>query len=152
VARGLSWQGAEFSTDVAVLDTNFRAIYDAAVAFMVELREALDEACQRTKTKKAKRSYWGLHVRFFKELCVAAKVGRDQEVHDEKTEIVRCIAEKRGARQTNKEFRCSSQHELHRNRNIYLMINHLLLLRPFFGRCHALLKCLQLPCRAAWPW
>jgi len=76
VARGLSWQGAEFSTDVALLDTAFRAIYDAAVAFMVELRGALEEACQRTKSKKAKRSYWGLHVRFFKELCVAAKVKR----------------------------------------------------------------------------
>lgn len=76
VARGLSWQGAEFSTNVALLDASFRAIYDAAVAFMVELRGALDEACQRTKSKKAKRSYWGLHVRFFKELCVAAKVKR----------------------------------------------------------------------------
>ena len=27
-----------------------------------------------TKSKQARRSYWGLHVRFFKELCVAAKV------------------------------------------------------------------------------
>jgi len=83
VARGLSWQGADFATEVAPLSPAFALCYDAACAFMVKLRAELDAACRRTGAKQAKRSYWGLHVRFFKELCVAAKVrgaqrGRDQ--------------------------------------------------------------------------
>ena len=42
-ARGLSWAGADFSTDVVPLGPAFATTYDAAVAFMVGLRKALDQ-------------------------------------------------------------------------------------------------------------
>lgn len=74
VARGLSWAGAEFTTDVAELSRDFTLVYNNAASLMAELREALSEACGRTGSKQALKSYWGMHIRFFKELCIAAKV------------------------------------------------------------------------------
>lgn len=52
VSRGLSWKGAEFSTDVAPLSHEFAGLYDQAAAFMGNLRQALKEACNRTNTKQ----------------------------------------------------------------------------------------------------
>lgn len=74
VSRNLNWAGAEFVNDVAPLSIEFKMIYDSLTVFMKKLRDNVKIACARTGTKQAGRSYWGLHVRVFKELCVAAKV------------------------------------------------------------------------------
>lgn len=74
LSRNLNWAGAEFVSDVAPLSNEFKAIYDSTTEFMKKLREHTKLACARTGTKQAARSYWSLHVRVFKELCVAAKV------------------------------------------------------------------------------
>ena len=76
VSRGLSWTGADFATTEVALDDDARAIYDRAAAWWSRLRQRLNEAEARTGDKRASRMYWGCHQRFFRELCVALKVGR----------------------------------------------------------------------------
>jgi hypothetical protein len=74
VSRNLSWTGAEFLNDIAPLTDEFKSMYDSLTVFMKKLRDTIKIAAAKTGMKQAARSYWSMHVRVFKELCVAAKV------------------------------------------------------------------------------
>ena len=73
VARGLSWTDATFETVVAPLSDSLRHAYDKAAGFLKTLRRAVEEAGAKVGVN-AMNSYWSMHLRFCKELMVAAKV------------------------------------------------------------------------------
>ena len=73
VARGLSWTDATFETVVVPLSDSLRHAYDQAAGFLRRLRRAVEKAgC--VVGVNAMNSYWSMHLRFCKELMVAAKV------------------------------------------------------------------------------
>ena len=73
VARGLSWTDATFETVVAPLSDSLRHAYDKAAGFLKTLRRAVARAGDVVGVN-AMNSYWSMHLRFCKELMVAAKV------------------------------------------------------------------------------
>ena len=73
VARGLSWTDATFETVVAPLSDSLRHAYDQAAGFLTTLRRAVERAGDVVGVN-AMNSYWSMHLRFCKELMVAAKV------------------------------------------------------------------------------
>ena len=77
LSRGLSYRDAEFELATAPLTAEQRAGFDAACHFWTDrLLPELEAAIQRTKTPAGQltRAYWSAHQRFFKQLCVCAKV------------------------------------------------------------------------------
>jgi hypothetical protein len=79
VSRGLSYEGAEFVSENLEMDIKQRADYDTAVDFWLDLKEAVDRAVGLTHLDGAKdtqiyKQYWSAHQRFFKQMCVAAKI------------------------------------------------------------------------------
>ena len=79
LARQLSFKGVSFRTDEVKLKTDFVSIYNACVKLWRDTRIAFQEALAllklRNKTDtKAWSLFWSAHQRFFKHLCLAAKV------------------------------------------------------------------------------
>lgn len=77
VCRGLSYTDAEFELVQSQLSTEQRKLFDRAATFWSDrLLPAVLAAAQRTGAAAGvlTRAYWGVHQRFFKQLCVALKV------------------------------------------------------------------------------
>ena len=77
LSRGLSYKDAEFMLDVAPLTSAQRAEFDAAALFWSQrLLPELESAIERSGHQAGliTRQYWSAHQRFFKQLCVCAKV------------------------------------------------------------------------------
>ena len=92
ISRGLSWSGAEFETVVrpclslyfvrvkvwclqeTPLPHGFESMYNSVTEFMKKLQNELIAATALVDEPSPMRVYWGMHIRFFKELCIAAKV------------------------------------------------------------------------------
>jgi hypothetical protein len=77
VARTLAWDGAEFETmEVKLRDAQIEA-YDAAVDWWYTTKRNIQVALEHMQTPAPKtlwRAYWSAHQRFFKELCICAKL------------------------------------------------------------------------------
>ncbi|XP_028064644.1 protein FORGETTER 1-like isoform X3 [Camellia sinensis] len=77
VCRTLSYKGAEFETVEVPLDAKMMDMYNKAAEFWAELRVELLSASEFLIDKKPNplwRLYWASHQRFFKHMCMSAKV------------------------------------------------------------------------------
>ena len=77
VARTLAWDGAEFETMEVKLREEQIEAYDAAVDWWYMTKRNIQVALEHMQTPAPKtlwRAYWSAHQRFFKELCICAKL------------------------------------------------------------------------------
>ncbi|XP_037076560.1 protein strawberry notch homolog 1-like [Pollicipes pollicipes] len=79
MARQLSFHGTSFRIDEVMLTPEFTKMYDESVQLWVEAREKFQRAAELIDAEKTlKKSMWGqfwsAHQRFFKYLCIGAKV------------------------------------------------------------------------------
>lgn len=75
LARTLSWDGAEFQTLEVNLTRDQISMYDAAVDWWNHAKAQLEMAIDKVGAPKLLwRAYWAAHQRFFKELCICAKI------------------------------------------------------------------------------
>lgn len=81
IARQLSFKGVSFEIDEIELSEEFVKLYDDCVELWEDAREKFHRALEMMEEDpKKKKHYWGQfwssHQRFFKYLCIAAKVDR----------------------------------------------------------------------------
>lgn len=79
IARQLSFAGVTFRIEEVALGDRFISTYNKAVRLWIEARRMFAEAAQLmdadARVKKTMwGQFWGAHQRFFKYLCIAAKV------------------------------------------------------------------------------
>ncbi|KAL6567599.1 udp-glycosyltransferase [Orobanche gracilis] len=79
VCRTLSYKGAEFEVVEVPLDANMMHMYGKAAEFWAELRMELLSAStffadERPNSSQVWRLYWANHQRFFRHMCMSAKV------------------------------------------------------------------------------
>uniref|UniRef100_A0A1I8EFT4 Uncharacterized protein n=1 Tax=Wuchereria bancrofti TaxID=6293 RepID=A0A1I8EFT4_WUCBA len=79
LARQLSFRGVSFRVEEVPLSADFVEVYDASVKIWLECRRqfqaALTRHCiGRTQVKLVWGQFWAAHQRFFKYICIGAKV------------------------------------------------------------------------------
>jgi len=77
LARTLSWDGAEFHTMEVKLSEEQIASYDSAVRWWFNVKNEIEAALSIMSIGPSKtlwRTYWSAHQRFFKDLCICAKI------------------------------------------------------------------------------
>ncbi|XP_010472790.1 PREDICTED: protein strawberry notch [Camelina sativa] len=79
VCRTLSYKGAEFEIVEARLEEGMEAMYNKSAEFWAELRIELLSASaflpnEKPNSSQLWRLYWSSHQRFFRHLCMSAKV------------------------------------------------------------------------------
>ncbi|VVA22165.1 PREDICTED: strawberry notch [Prunus dulcis] len=79
VCRTLSYKGAEFEVVEAPLEPEMMDMYEKAAGFWTELRlDILSAAAfitnERPNSSQVWRLYWASHQRFFRHMCMSAKV------------------------------------------------------------------------------
>ncbi|XP_076928744.1 protein FORGETTER 1-like [Bidens hawaiensis] len=79
LCRTLSYKGSEFEVVEVPLEAKMTEIYSKSAEFWTELRTELLSASELTSLDKRSlsqlwRLYWGSHQRFFRYLCMSAKV------------------------------------------------------------------------------
>lgn len=78
IARQLSFKTTSFEIKVAHLDDDFIKLYDDCVDMWAKALMSFTEAANYVGNKKTVRtlwtSFWGAHQKFFKYLCIGAKV------------------------------------------------------------------------------
>lgn len=79
IARQLSFHGVGFKIEEVPLDSDFVKVYDSSVRLWVEGMQRFHEAAElidaESRMKKTMwGQFWSSHQRFFKYLCIAAKV------------------------------------------------------------------------------
>ncbi|XP_031430609.1 protein strawberry notch homolog 2 isoform X2 [Clupea harengus] len=79
IARQLSFSGVSFHIEEISLDEDFKLVYNKAAKLWAEaltvFTQAADMLCLRSR-KSLWGQFWSSHQRFFKYLCIAAKVRR----------------------------------------------------------------------------
>ncbi|CAB0029995.1 unnamed protein product [Trichogramma brassicae] len=79
IARQLSFRGVSFEIQKVELTKEFEKNYDKAVELWVDARQKFEEAfnlldAEHNMKKTAWGQFWASHQRFFKYMCIAAKV------------------------------------------------------------------------------
>lgn len=79
IARQLSFHGVAFKIDEVPLSPDFVKAYDASVRLWVDAMQKFHEAAELIDAESRMRKtmwgqFWSSHQRFFKYLCIAAKV------------------------------------------------------------------------------
>ncbi|XP_014237071.1 protein strawberry notch-like isoform X1 [Trichogramma pretiosum] len=79
IARQLSFRGVSFEIKTVELTKEFEKNYDKAVELWVDARQKFEEAfnlldAEHNMKKTAWGQFWASHQRFFKYMCIAAKV------------------------------------------------------------------------------
>lgn len=78
IARQLSFKTTSFEIKIAHLDDDFIKLYDDCVEMWAKALMSFTEAADYVSDKKSVRtiwtSFWGAHQKFFKYLCIGAKV------------------------------------------------------------------------------
>lgn len=79
IARQLSFKGVQFRIQEAPLEKGFKKMYNECVKLWMDAREMFEKAAELTSadnTRKTKifSQFWSAHQRFFRYLCIAAKV------------------------------------------------------------------------------
>lgn len=79
IARQLSFQGVTFKIEEVQLSKEFIEMYDEAVKLWVDAMQKFTEAAELVSAESRMRKtmwgqFWSAHQRFFKYLCIAAKV------------------------------------------------------------------------------
>ncbi|CCD69779.1 Protein strawberry notch homolog [Caenorhabditis elegans] len=97
LARQLSFRGVSFAVQEVQLSSEFVKMYDAAVKLWMEARrqfqtviETMDEE-ERSTCKTVWGQFWACHQRFFKYLCIAAKVDTCVQLSREAIKAKKCV-------------------------------------------------------------
>ncbi|XP_017030538.1 protein strawberry notch-like isoform X2 [Drosophila kikkawai] len=96
IARQLSFKGVSFRIEEVPLTKEFRKIYDQSVELWVEAMQKFTEAAElidaESRMKKTMwGQFWSSHQRFFKYLCIAAKVNHAILVARESIKYGKCV-------------------------------------------------------------
>ncbi|XP_047538604.1 protein strawberry notch isoform X3 [Vanessa atalanta] len=96
IARQLSFHGVTFKIEEVPLSDSFREVYDKAVALWVEAMQRFTEAAELIDAEpRMKKTMWGqfwsAHQRFFKYLCIAAKVNQAVVTAREAVKCGKCV-------------------------------------------------------------
>ncbi|GFR58766.1 protein strawberry notch homolog 1 [Elysia marginata] len=96
IARQLSFHGVTFRIEEIPLEKDFEKVYNLAVEMWVEARELFQQAAELIEAEhRMKKSMWGqfwsAHQRFFKYLCISAKVNRCVDVAREAVRYGKCV-------------------------------------------------------------
>ncbi|XP_020285283.1 protein strawberry notch isoform X5 [Pseudomyrmex gracilis] len=96
IARQLSFHGVAFKIEEVPLSKDFTKIYDHSVRLWVEAMQKFQEAAELIDAEnRMKKTMWGQfwssHQRFFKYLCIAAKVKHAVSVAREAVKCGKCV-------------------------------------------------------------
>lgn len=96
IARQLSFHGVTFKIEEVALSKEFRKVYDESVDLWVEAMQKFTEAAElidaESRMKKTMwGQFWSSHQRFFKYLCIAAKVNHAVHVAREAIKYGKCV-------------------------------------------------------------
>lgn len=96
IARQLSFTGVGFKIEEVPLSDEFTKIYDDSVVLWVEAMQKFTEAAElidaESRMKKTMwGQFWSAHQRFFKYLCIAAKVNHAVTVAREAIKCGKCV-------------------------------------------------------------
>lgn len=96
IARQLSFHGVTFKIEEVPLSPDFVKVYDDSVKLWVEAMQMFQEAAELIDAEnRMKKTMWGqfwsAHQRFFKYLCIAAKVKHAVQVAREAVKCGKCV-------------------------------------------------------------
>ncbi|KAG4065553.1 hypothetical protein HA402_013323 [Bradysia odoriphaga] len=96
IARQLSFLGVTFKIEEVPLSKEFEKVYDESVLLWVEAMQKFTEAAElidaESRMKKTMwGQFWSAHQRFFKYLCIAAKVNHAVIVAREAIKYGKCV-------------------------------------------------------------
>ncbi|KAK9886438.1 hypothetical protein WA026_016716 [Henosepilachna vigintioctopunctata] len=96
IARQLSFHGVAFKIEEVPLSKEFEKVYDASVKLWVEAMQRFHEAAELVDAENRMRKtmwgqFWSAHQRFFKYLCIAAKVPHAVSVARESIKCGKCV-------------------------------------------------------------
>uniref|UniRef100_A0A8D2P3D8 Protein strawberry notch homolog 2 n=1 Tax=Zosterops lateralis melanops TaxID=1220523 RepID=A0A8D2P3D8_ZOSLA len=94
IARQLSFTGVTFRIEEIPLDEQYKIVYDKAAKLWAEALMVFQQAadCIGLESRKSLwGQFWSAHQRFFKYLCIAAKVRRLVELAREELARDKCI-------------------------------------------------------------
>ncbi|XP_048482321.1 protein strawberry notch isoform X1 [Plutella xylostella] len=96
IARQLSFHGVSFKIEEVPLSDSFKETYDKAVALWVEAMQRFTEAAELIDAESRMRKtmwgqFWSAHQRFFKYLCIAAKVNHAVITAREAVKCGKCV-------------------------------------------------------------
>nr|XP_022905904.1 protein strawberry notch isoform X2 [Onthophagus taurus] len=96
IARQLSFHGVAFKIEEVPLSPDFVRIYDASVKLWVEAMQKFHEAAELIDAESRMRKtmwgqFWSSHQRFFKYLCIAAKVSHAVGTAHEAIKCGKCV-------------------------------------------------------------
>ncbi|OMO68935.1 Protein strawberry notch-like protein [Corchorus capsularis] len=96
VCRTLSYKGAEFDVIEAALEAEMEAMYKKAAEFWAELRVELLSASAFHSNEKPNpsqlwRMYWSSHQRFFRHICMSAKVPATVRLAKQELKEDKCV-------------------------------------------------------------
>ncbi|XP_058791168.1 protein strawberry notch isoform X2 [Phymastichus coffea] len=96
IARQLSFHGVAFKIEEVPLSDDFMKVYDHSVRLWVEAMQRFHEAAELIDAEnRMKKTMWGQfwssHQRFFKYLCIAAKVKHAVKIAREAVKCGKCV-------------------------------------------------------------
>ncbi|KAH0549995.1 protein strawberry notch isoform X2 [Cotesia glomerata] len=96
IARQLSFHGVAFKIEEVPLSEEFTDVYDSSVRLWVDAMQRFHEAAELIDAEnRMKKTMWGQfwssHQRFFKYLCIAAKVKHAVSVAREAVKCGKCV-------------------------------------------------------------
>ncbi|XP_062888464.1 protein strawberry notch homolog 2-like isoform X3 [Mobula hypostoma] len=94
IARQLSFAGVTFRIEEIPLDENFKLVYNKAAVLWAEAMNVFQHAAELIGLESRKSlwgQFWSAHQRFFKYLCIAAKVRRLVEIGRLEQQKGKCI-------------------------------------------------------------
>lgn len=96
IARQLSFHGVSFKIEEVPLADAFRETYDKAVSVWVEAMQRFTEAAELINAESRMKTtmwgqFWSAHQRFFKYLCIAAKVNHAVVTAREAVKCGKCV-------------------------------------------------------------
>jgi hypothetical protein len=96
IARQLSFKDVTFKVDEVALSPKFIKSYDDSVKLWVQLLQSFTEAAELVNADPKMRKtmwaqFWSAHQRFFKYLCIAAKVKHAVQVASEAVKCGKCV-------------------------------------------------------------
>lgn len=94
IARQLSFSGVSFRIEEIALDEEFKVVYNKAARLWAEALEVFTRAADMlglVSRKSLWGQFWSSHQRFFKYLCIAAKVRRLVELAKAEMNQGKCI-------------------------------------------------------------
>ncbi|XP_025920574.1 protein strawberry notch homolog 2 isoform X1 [Apteryx rowi] len=94
IARQLSFTGVTFRIEEIPLDQQYKIVYDKAAKLWAEALMVFQQAADWIGLESRKSlwgQFWSAHQRFFKYLCIAAKVRRLVELAKEELAKDKCI-------------------------------------------------------------